>query len=214
MAVTAISEAVTLSTPELIIGALKDVVLLGCAITGAIVAVKGLNTWKRQISGQSDYNLSKNLLISIYKYRDAINGVRSPFVEYPAPTDEDLKNMNHDEANFKGVSNVYEKRWEAVSEQSSNIYANLIEAEAIWDKKLSGMWKDVKKKEVQLFLHLRNFLTISNPKVKYYRKEHLNKKLDEIHQTIYDIGEEDKFKAEFEREIEKMTNYIRDKIKQ
>lgn len=212
MTPTAIQEVITLSAPEMI-GVFKDAVLLGCAITGAIVAVKGLNTWKRQISGQSDYNLSKNLLISIYKYRDAINSVRSPFVEYPAPTEEDLKNMNRDEANFKGVFNVYEKRWEAVREQSSNIYANLIEAEALWDKKLSEMWKGVKKKEVKLYLQLRNFLTISNPKVKDYQKEHLNKKLEEIHQAIYDIGEEDQFRNEFEHEIEKMTNYIRDKIK-
>jgi len=57
---------------------LKDIVLTLTAITGAIVAAKGLSTWKRQINGQAEYNLSKNLLTNLFKYRDTISNIRNP----------------------------------------------------------------------------------------------------------------------------------------
>ncbi len=48
-----------------IISVLKDILLSACAVTGAFVAVKGLNTWRRQLRGQSEYDLSRRILVSL-----------------------------------------------------------------------------------------------------------------------------------------------------
>lgn len=102
------------------LGIAKDIILTLAAIAGSTtavigsyVAVKGLNTWKRQIGGQSDHNLSKNLLISIFKYRDAINSLRRPFMsshEMPQPTQEESEKMSVDELLHYGRFKAYQAR--------------------------------------------------------------------------------------------------------
>lgn len=202
-------------TPK-ILGGLKDVVLLGTAITGAVVAVKGLGTWKRQINGQSNYNLSKNLLISLFKYRDAIEMVRNPFMsslEMPLPPLDERSGMNSDEIRFYGLFKAYEKRWDKVVGLQSEIYANLIEAEALWGDELSAMWKILRKKENQLLMQLQNYIQICNPKTPAHEKDRLQASQEKMHNTLYEGGENDLFKIQFEAELLKMTSYIKEKIK-
>lgn len=50
-----------------IVTSLKDLVFTGAAITGAVVAVKGLGTWQRQLKGQSEYELSRRILVTLFK---------------------------------------------------------------------------------------------------------------------------------------------------
>ena len=118
-----------------IVTLLKDVLLGGAAITGAFIANKGLTTWKRQLSGNSEYELSRRILVTLYKYRDAINGVRNPFIwnyEMPTPPEDQLKKMTPLQVSFFGTQKAYEARWESVQIERRNLYVHLLEAEAIW----------------------------------------------------------------------------------
>ncbi|KAA5944005.1 hypothetical protein F3I27_14995 [Pantoea sp. Bo_2] len=208
-------EFIKLTLPE-IMGALKDAIVTGAALTGAIIAFKGLGTWKRQINGQANYNLSKNLLVNLFKYRDAVYAVRNPFMssqEQPFPPEEEKKNLDDKGVRYYGLFKAYEKRWNAVAEMQSEIYANLIEAEALWDEQLSNMWKKLKSNERELLINLQDYLTLRNPHYSNFDKEHLQGKQREIHDVIYDAGDNDKFKKEFEANLSKMTNYIRVKLK-
>lgn len=202
-------------TPK-IFGGLKDLVILGTAITGAVVAVKGLGTWKRQINGQSNYTLSKNLLVSLFKYRDAIEMVRNPFMssqEMPLPPLDERNEMNSDAIRFYGLFKAYEKRWEKVAGLHSEIYASLIEAEALWGDELSAMWKDLRKKENELLIQLQNYIQICNPRTPTHEKERLQASQEKMHNTLYEGGKSDLFKSQFETDLSKMTGYIKEKIK-
>ena len=100
-----------------IVTLLKDLVLSGAAITGAVVAVKGLGTWQHQLKGQSEYELSRRILVSVFKYRDAINGVRHPAMwayEMPSPPEEEATKMSREQIRFYGTSKAYQARWDKV----------------------------------------------------------------------------------------------------
>ena len=56
----------------------KDVITAGAAITAAVVAVKGLRAWKKQLRGKTDYELARRCLKAVYRVRDAIRMVRNP----------------------------------------------------------------------------------------------------------------------------------------
>ncbi|MBT3256304.1 MAG: hypothetical protein HN366_07600 [Deltaproteobacteria bacterium] len=117
-----------------ILSIIKEIVIIGAAITASIVAVKGLSTWQRQLKGQSEYDLSRRILVSLFKYRDAINGVRNPAMwadEMPSPPEEKSKTMHPDQISFYGTSNAYQARWDKVQEERTSLYADLLEAEAI-----------------------------------------------------------------------------------
>ncbi|ORM82270.1 hypothetical protein HA42_08555 [Pantoea deleyi] len=208
-------EFIKLTLPE-IMGALKDTIVTGAALTGAIIAFKGLGTWKKQINGQANYNLSKNLLINLFKYRDAVNDVRNPFMssqEMPQPSEEESKKLNDDGVRYHGLYKAYENRWNRVVEVKTDIYANLIEAEALWDNQLSDMWKVLQRQEKKLLISLKNYLILRSPHYEKFDKEHLQDKQHQIHDDIFDAGDEDVFKKQFESELSNMTSYIRTKLK-
>ena len=100
-------------TSNEIISLAKDLILSGAAITGAVVAIKGLSTWRRQLQGQSEYDLSRRILVSLFQYRDALNSVRNPFMwnnEMPSPLEGEAKLMTREKIQYYGTSKAYEAR--------------------------------------------------------------------------------------------------------
>lgn len=194
---------------------LKDIVLTLTAVTGSYVALKGLNTWKRQISGQANHSLSKNLLVSLFKYRDAIESVRNPFMTITSdslPEESKRLTMNANEIHFYSICKIYNLRWQNVSEIQSQVYANLTEAEAIWGNELSAMWKTVRGKVIELQISLDEYLDSKNPKSAYSEKEISLEEHKRTRAIIYGGGSNDAFKTEFESELEQMVFYIRTKL--
>lgn len=194
----------------------KDIVLTLTAVTGSYVAVRGLNTWKRQLSGQVNYNLSKNILMGLFKYRDAINFVRYPIMALTSdllPEEGSRLNMNEEEIRFFSVCNLYGQRWKDVSEVSFQLYTHLTEAEAIWGSEISNIWKSVKEKEMQLHSAIREYLDLKNPSDSYSISDISQQEYMQLRRIICEGGRNDAFKKEFEDELNKMISYIRGKLK-
>ncbi len=148
--------------PE-IIALVKDLILSGAAITGAVVAVKGLGTWQRQLKGQSEYDMSRRILVSLFKYRDSINRVRNPAMwnnEMPSPAADEAKGMSNEQTRFYGISEAYKSRWDKVHKEQTSLYADLLEAEALWGNELNGLFKVVFLLEHELFTCIRLYLDL------------------------------------------------------
>jgi hypothetical protein len=58
---------------------LSEIVTGISAIVVAITAVCGLQTWKKQIKGETEYDLARRMLISVYEVREAISEFRNPW---------------------------------------------------------------------------------------------------------------------------------------
>src|SRR5260221_5644218 len=92
----------------------KDLMVLIAAVIGSYVALMGLSTWKRQLKGHTDHELARRILVSLYKYRDAINGVRHPMMtnnEFSDPPESERQTMNSAQIRFYGLSRAYQNRW-------------------------------------------------------------------------------------------------------
>ncbi len=64
----------------------RDLLLVVPAWTGAVVAILGLNAWRRQLRGKDDYELARRLLRATYRYRDSLRRARTSFAfESPKP---------------------------------------------------------------------------------------------------------------------------------
>jgi len=112
----------------------KDIVLALAAIATAIVAIRGLSTWNRELRGKASFDVARSLAKSAYKVRDQLQGSRSPLLsahEFPAEYhDAGLKRTAEQEA--KGYAHVYSNRWEPVWEAMQEFDASTLEAEALW----------------------------------------------------------------------------------
>jgi len=200
-----------------ILSIIKEIVISGAAITGSIVAVKGLSTWQRQLKGQSEYDLSRRILVSLFKYRDAINGVRNPAMwadEMPSPPEEKSRTMNPDQISFYGTSNAYQARWDKVQEERTSLYADLLEAEAIWGTELNDLFKVVFDLQHELFTQIRHYLILINPDLPDAKKTAIEK-LDKTKRDIIydDLGEKpDEYKSNLIDAIKVIESYLKPKL--
>lgn len=196
---------------------LKDLILTGAAVTGAVVAVKGLGTWRAQLSGQSEYDLSRRILVSLFKYRDSIDSLRHPMMwghEMPSPPEEESETMSDPQIRFYGTSKAYQARWDKIQEQRSALYADLLEAEAIWGNELNTLFKTLFDLQHELLTQIRHYLDLIDPDTPETTKEAI-RKLDENRRDImYDnlSDEPDEYKRDFLNGISEIENYLKPKL--
>jgi hypothetical protein len=192
----------------------KDLVILGAATTGAFVAVRGLGTWQKQLKGQSEYDLSRRILVTLFKYRDAINGLRHPAMwghEMPSPPEEEAKAMSYEKIRHYGTSKGYQARWDKVQEQRTALYADLLEAEAIWGSDLQNLFKVVFDLEHELLKRIRHYLELINPDTRQETKNAITKIDAEARDIMYDIGGDgpDEYKQDMLKAIESIEAYLK-----
>ncbi len=112
----------------------KDIVLSLAGVATAIVAIKGLSTWNRELRGKASFDVARSLAKSAYKVRDKLQQSRSPLLsahEFPAEYHEGgLKKTPEQKAN--GYAHVYSNRWLPVGEAMQEFDASTLEAEALW----------------------------------------------------------------------------------
>jgi hypothetical protein len=108
---------------------LKDLLLVVPAWTAAIVAVLGLNAWKRQLHGREGYDLARRLLRATYRYRDAIQQARTPFsfqsILAPVTAGASVDAREHAAA-------LWQQRWDPIDSARRELLAELLEAEVLW----------------------------------------------------------------------------------
>lgn len=200
-----------------IIALFKDIILTGAAITGAVVAVKGLGTWQRQLRGQSEYELSRRILVTVFKYRDAINGVRHPAIgvyEMSSPPEEEAKLMSPEQIRFYGKSKAYQARWDKVQNERTSLYADLLEAEALWGAELKELFKKVFNLEHELFTRIRHYIELINPDVDEASKEAIRNIDKKGRDIMYDNLSDklDEYKQDLNSAIEEIENYLKHKL--
>lgn len=117
-------------------GVLKDLALAGAAVVTAWVAVQGLQKWREELRGKTDFEVARALARATYKVRDELAACRTPLIrssEYPANYNPPAPNQppNH-AAEANALAHVYNNRWKPVTEALREFDAQRLEAEALW----------------------------------------------------------------------------------
>ena len=196
----------------------KELILVGVAIFGAYVAHQGLGTWQRQLKGQSEYELSRRILINLFKYRDAINNARSSVMwanEMPSPPEEKAKEMDRDQIIFYGQEKAYEGRWKRILDQKSILCADLLEAEAIYGDELKKLFDKIFKLEYELLIQTRFHLKLLNPDTKEHIRESTTQALKNTREIIYcDLPYEiDEYQKDLLAAISEVEAYTKPKLR-
>ncbi len=127
---------------------IQQILLTAAPIAALLIALSGLNTWKRQLKGTHDFELSRRLLLSLYKCRDALKSARNSFLQ-PGESDKDRNDWE---------ASAYENRWKAVSEAMSELRAATLESEASWGEDFHQEMDGLHKLTVKLMIAIRHYL--------------------------------------------------------
>ena len=112
---------------------IKDIALTLAALSSIYVGLKGLSAWGRQLKGNTEYVLAKNMLTAIYKLREAIDYARNPFLYHhpDCPADEWDK-LDSKQKEWITFTEGLRKRLDKIVIAESKLKSFLIEAEVVW----------------------------------------------------------------------------------
>lgn len=195
----------------------KDILTGVAALTAAIVAVLGLQAWKRQLKGKVEYELARRVLRAAFNVRDAIRFVRNPFQvggEIERAVKESGIDIDPNTAAFRAKSQaaVYQGRLKRVDQTMSELEIELTEAEVSWGHEIQNRAKPLKqcigKLVSKIWLYTYN---LEHPEDKPDSKER-----KEIRDIIY-LQSEDPHKDTFATEVDRaiatiaefLTPYLR-----
>jgi hypothetical protein len=135
--------------------------------------------------------------------------------EMPSPSENEAKIMSQEQIRFYGTSKAYRARWDKVKIERTSLYADLLEAEAIWGNELMNLFKKVFDLEHELFTRIRHYIELINPDADVASKEairNIDKKKRDI---MYDnLSEEpDEYKQELISAIEDIEKYLKPKLR-
>lgn len=192
----------------------KDVVIALAALIGAWVAVQGLSTWKRQLKGSVEYELTRRLLRTTYRWRESIKAVRSPMVwaqEMPAPSDEERKSMSEAEIQHYGYATAYQRRWDKVVEARDALQTELLEAEVLWGKQVLDIFSSAFELQRELYVYIYTRLESENPRTRPGMREAKERVLEKRRNVMYDFstpGEEDEFSRDLSTAISGIESFL------
>ena len=174
-------------------------IIIGCsAATTAFFAWKGLSIWKNQYKAKNNHELARRLLISIYEYRDAIRYIRNPVVIYTPKTKQEAPDRSEKERLSDAEYDYYQKGFDAIRKVYREIYASILEAEAVWGDELSET--------------ISKILSLSR-KLKRIFRDHLH---DKGHQggnyEPFATSDDDQFTKDLDALIVKAENYLKKKL--
>jgi hypothetical protein len=106
-----------MNTVQTCVALAKDIVTILATVTATIIAYAGLQTWKKQLRANAEYDLARRVLIAVYKVKDAVNNCRI-FIDPREHLEEAKKQHSVQIAK--------------VDDSTSNFAVELLEAEAVW----------------------------------------------------------------------------------
>lgn len=197
----------------------KDVLLGIAAIIGAVVACLGLGTWKRQLRGQTEYELAKRILRLCYCYRDAIRGVRKPLImpyELVLPHGVNPESMKKEEREILEWSNALKVRCDRVKAVREELYPELLEAEALWNGRVNDLTKRLFDLEVDLVMAVEEEIQSRNPKPLSSEHRSLDDPQSKRKRKAMLCGrlsEEDDFHVMFENRLKAVSEVLKEHLK-
>lgn len=171
---------------------IKDITTIIAGCCAIYIGFSGLNSWKKQLKGTAEYDLSKRIITGLYSYRDTIKHVRNPILhnhEREAPPAEKAKNMNQTEIDFYGYSKAYQNRWDKVDEAKQQFYTDRLEGEALWGDEFLNLFHSIPKLEHELFAAIQTDMVLRDPQSSKSKKDAWIKQSQKRRDVMYDTSD-------------------------
>ena len=112
---------------------IRDIVIIGATASTAIVAILGINQWRTELKGKTEFEVARKLLAAAYNFRRKMERCRLGRVakeEFPAWHREGIESNGRDEAD--AYWDVLAVRFQPVNDAMIELESAAFEAEALW----------------------------------------------------------------------------------
>lgn len=194
---------------------IRNVALTASAPWAAAVAWRGLTTWKSETGWKKNSDLAEDLLVLMYKRRDAVSNIRHPAVFYnPIQADgEGNKIIDREISEFLGYADEYQKRVDKLEEIRAEIYAKRLRGDAMWGPEISRLLESVFKQEQKLIAAISAHLRARNPRMSHEQRAAAGGRYD-LDLLYEDPDGEDDYRDEYQALFQPVEDYLRNKAKE
>jgi hypothetical protein len=196
---------------------IKDIITGLSALTAAIVALLGLQAWKKQLKGKTEYELAQKYLRAVYKIREALARVRNPF-QSAIEIAEAMKEMKFEDVSVtdpsypvKSATALYQKRFQKVNEAFLDLDTIMLEAETLWGEEVKEHIRLLQTHSSKLFVTIQIYILNMEHNVPYTAEE--NKERMATMFAITDGSAEDPFANEVKETINKIEVFLQPRLK-
>lgn len=174
-----------------------------------IAAIKGVNQWKAEIRGRTEFEAAKNFLLSAYKLKKELTACRHPMVssgEFPDGY-EPLKLDPQYRA--EAYAHVYNNRWRYVSNSIIEFDAASLEAEVLWGKQASQLSINLRKCAARLRASIDSYVRDMAANGAHFRSNPEFRR--KVEQDIFYPGleEENELELLLSRAIDSIENFAK-----
>jgi len=200
-----------------IVSIMKDFVLMAGSSAGVYLAATNLNTWKKQLAGQSDHALARNLLVHLFKYRSAVERVRHPFMSsLEMGIDEELAKdgVTFEKAQYAGTVKAYNARWKVLTDEKAELQAYVVEARALWGEEFADKFKVLAPFELDLYQALDMLVRMQSPNLPAHTKKSLEEQYAKKSSAL-DVSDDpnnDAFMNKFNDKYFEIESLLRSKL--
>ena len=189
-----------------IITMLSAMVVAVSAATTAYFAYKGLSIWKEQHSGKIEFDLATRLLVSVYKYRDAMDDYIRPFIYSIRFPYENVSDIREEYQPLQVYINLEKERYDKIDSASQEIYADIPTSEASWGNEMRLIFLDMSIQAEEIRGKVITQLSEISQKIK-------NKKLTKK-QEVQELLDKEKLDRAISEEFFELVKQAEDYLKE
>ncbi len=189
---------------------IKDLMTIIASSVAVYVALRGLHTWRRQLLGQSQYDLSRRLLAKTLKVRDSIQAVRNPMMHLSVNAGDKASQLESEKAEYSRRLAELDKSW-------SELRVESLEAEVLWGKQISDVLKPLTHCRAELisniWLHFWMEGAYALPSTTVDNSPERVAKNDGVIYFTSEDSEADEFSGQLKKAVNSIEDYLRPKLK-
>ena len=172
-----------------------------------IISIFGLNTWRKQLKGTSEYESSKKAILLTYEVQQLIQDVRNPMLHLPR---EEVESGNRLEAEQK----IYSDRFELLDNKWAQLRTVILESKVIWTNAATESFEDLKrvigKLRGAIWLHFWMKGAYAGPGTTVDDSPERKQQNDKV---VYFISDSDDFSTEINKAVQQVENFFKQKVR-
>ncbi|HEX4956156.1 MAG TPA: hypothetical protein VF017_22435 [Thermoanaerobaculia bacterium] len=204
-----------LGTPANFLQVFRDIAAIAAALVGVCVALRGLQTWRRQLRANTELEVARLMVRAVLKLRDAIQDLRNPFVAFEemvvaAQTASEQQPDRTEEFLKKWHRPVFTQRSKPVALAHSEYRAAKLEAEILWGQPFQQECEEFDVLLHDLHIALEDFVRYSDRDHPTLEEEAEREASREVVQRS---GKVDSFGVKLTAACDRIEAYLRPKIR-
>ncbi|WP_338498180.1 hypothetical protein V5F23_09590 [Pseudomonas sp. WP18] len=195
-----------------VVGSIASLVAVAAAI---IFGWLGLKTWKRQLQGTTNHELSRKLLVAIYTYETTLNAARDIGLSSDELSEDDafeVSSLAEESNRFAFTYAVYRTRLKSIEASLVPVRAYLLEARALWGAELEDLVNELVKMKDEWWNVARRYTSAMNPAEDSETRERYAIAWTQHRGVLYESDQNNEFWDRFQQRLSGVEAYLRTKL--